>query len=142
MHLPGAPTVDTPTAGDSSDRIATTKFATNLIGAEGPPATSVTGADAFGASPVVGVSVYYARQDHDHGLPAAPLSTYAGNPNTHVAATAIGQLLKDTSTPGLWQATAADNAHWIQIGGVLPTADPAIAGSLWANAGVVTVSAG
>jgi len=34
------------------------------------PATSVTGPDAFGASAVVGTSLLYARQDHDHGLPA------------------------------------------------------------------------
>jgi Type VI secretion system/phage-baseplate injector OB domain len=34
-----------------------------------PPATTVTGPDAFGASAVVGTSTNYARQDHDHGLP-------------------------------------------------------------------------
>src|ERR1035437_407642 len=32
----------------------------------GPPATTVTGPDAFGASAVIGVSLLYARQDHDH----------------------------------------------------------------------------
>ncbi len=42
-------------------------------GGGGPsPATSVTGPDAFGATPVVGASLSYARQDHDHGLPANP----------------------------------------------------------------------
>ena len=34
-------------------------------------ATSVTGPDAFGAGAVVGTSTQFARQDHDHGLPAA-----------------------------------------------------------------------
>ena len=35
-------------------------------------ASTVTGADAFGATPVVGVGTTYARNDHDHGLPADP----------------------------------------------------------------------
>ena len=36
------------------------------------PASTVTGPDAFGASAVVGTGTTYARDDHDHGLPAAP----------------------------------------------------------------------
>lgn len=44
----------------------------DVPGGSGTPATSVTGPDAFGAAAVVGVSTNYARQDHDHGLPAAP----------------------------------------------------------------------
>lgn len=44
-----------------------------LITEEGPqPATSVTGPDAFGAVSSTGTSTRYARQDHDHGLPANP----------------------------------------------------------------------
>jgi hypothetical protein len=35
------------------------------------PATSVTGPDSYGSPAVVGTSLAYARQDHDHGLPAA-----------------------------------------------------------------------
>ena len=46
-----------------------------LEGTSGVPATSVTGPDAFGASPVVGVSTDYARQDHDHGLPTPPIQS-------------------------------------------------------------------
>jgi hypothetical protein len=34
-----------------------------------PPATTVTGPDAIGAPAVVGTGLYYARNDHDHGLP-------------------------------------------------------------------------
>ena len=34
-----------------------------------PPATTVTGPDAYGAPAAVGVSTRYARGDHDHGLP-------------------------------------------------------------------------
>jgi hypothetical protein len=41
------------------------------------PATTVTGPDAFGASAVVGMSALYARQDHDHGLPANPVTLAA-----------------------------------------------------------------
>jgi hypothetical protein len=35
-----------------------------------PPATTVTGPDAIGAPAVVGTGLHYARNDHDHGLPA------------------------------------------------------------------------
>ena len=35
------------------------------------PASTVVGADAFGAPPEVGSSTAYAREDHDHGLPSA-----------------------------------------------------------------------
>ncbi len=38
------------------------------------PASTVTGPDAFGDPAVVGTSLLYARQDHNHGLPAAPAS--------------------------------------------------------------------
>ena len=42
-------------------------------GVGGPaPATTVTGPDAYGASAVVGTGTTYARDDHNHGLPAAP----------------------------------------------------------------------
>jgi hypothetical protein len=44
-------------------------------GNKGPstgPATSVVGPDAYGAAAAVGVGTSYARNDHDHGLPAAP----------------------------------------------------------------------
>ena len=42
-------------------------------GGSGPsPATTVTGPDAYGASAVVGTGTHYARNDHNHGLPAAP----------------------------------------------------------------------
>jgi hypothetical protein len=35
------------------------------------PATTVTGPDAFGDPAVVGTGLSYARDDHDHGLPAS-----------------------------------------------------------------------
>jgi hypothetical protein len=35
-----------------------------------PPATTVTGPDTIGAPAVVGTGLHYARNDHDHGLPA------------------------------------------------------------------------
>jgi len=47
-------------------------------GGGGTPATTVTGPDVYSAPAVVGTSLLYARQDHDHGLPAAPApSLYA-----------------------------------------------------------------
>jgi hypothetical protein len=38
--------------------------------ASAPPATTVTGPDTIGAPAVVGTGLHYARNDHDHGLPA------------------------------------------------------------------------
>ena len=38
------------------------------------PASTVTGPDAFGAAHAVGTSNNYAREDHDHGLPANPVN--------------------------------------------------------------------
>ena len=53
----------------------------------------------------------------------------------------IGDRCNDTSTPALWHATAADDSHWIQFGGVLPTsAAGLVAGSFWNNGGVVNVA--
>jgi hypothetical protein len=89
-----------------------------------PAATSVTGPDAFGASSVVGSSGHYARADHNHGLPASTSITSVG---TLTALTVSGAVdLTDSSV----KMTA------------LPTSDPAVIGALWANSGVVTVSAG
>jgi hypothetical protein len=48
---------------------------TALLGGTCPvasAATTVTGPDTYGAAAVVGVGTSYARNDHDHGLPAAP----------------------------------------------------------------------
>ena len=62
-------------------------------GGSGTPATTVTGPDAFGAAPVVGVSLLYARADHDHGLPANPapgVATTVTGPDAFGAAAAVG----------------------------------------------------
>ena len=62
-------------------------------GGSGTPATSVTGPDSFGASPAVGTATNYARQDHDHGLPANPApsasSTVTG-PDAYGASAVVG----------------------------------------------------
>ncbi len=47
------------------------------VGSTVSPATTVTGPDAFGAAAVVGTSALYAREDHDHGLPADPTVAFA-----------------------------------------------------------------
>ncbi len=49
-----------------------------------PPATTVTGPDTFGQAAVVGTGTNYARNDHGHGLPAAPAGT--GRTALYVAA--------------------------------------------------------
>jgi hypothetical protein len=58
------------------------------------PATTVTGPDAFGASAVVGTGTHYARNDHDHGLPAAPsvpaAATTVTGPDAYGASAAVG----------------------------------------------------
>ena len=60
----------------------------------GTPATTVTGPDAFGAAAVVGTSTLYAREDHDHGLPAAPAvptpATTVTGPDVFGAAAVVG----------------------------------------------------
>ena len=64
-----------------------------------------------------------------------------GNPNSAIAALEIGDCCIDTATPGMWIATAADDAHWIQFGGILPTsASGLVTGSFWNNSGVVNVA--
>lgn len=47
------------------------------------PATSVVGGTAFGAAPVVGVSLGYARADHSHGTPTDPLPGHLAAPDPH-----------------------------------------------------------
>lgn len=65
------------------------------------------------------------------------------NPIGVVTPTQEGDVCVVLTGPGFFQATSAgDDTAWIQIGGVLPTADPHVANSLWNNAGIVTVSAG
>ena len=58
------------------------------------PASSVTGPDAFGSLAVVGTSAFYARQDHDHGLPNAPTvpspATTVTGPDAFGALAAVG----------------------------------------------------
>lgn len=64
-----------------------------------------------------------------------------GNPNGVIAASTAGDLCVDTSTPGVWQATAADNSHWIQFGGTLPTSSAGlVTGSFYTTANVVHVA--
>jgi len=95
-----------------------------------PPATTVTGPDAFGDSAVVGTGTHYARNDHDHGLPAAPTMAWgeaatatfsgSGSPVGVVTPNGEGDLYVDTTTPALYQATGATSADWQLVGGGLP----------------------
>jgi hypothetical protein len=47
--------------------------------AYGTPATTVTGPDAFGATATVGTGLLYARNDHNHGLPAGIANPLTGD---------------------------------------------------------------
>ncbi len=79
------------------------------------PATTVTGPDAFGAASAVGTSTLYARQDHDHGLPAAPSpaltsdSSYITAAVTPVASTPTN-LTSLSLGAGTWLIHAQANA--------------------------------
>ncbi len=66
-------------------------------GGSGPsPATTVTGPDAYGASAVVGTGTTYARNDHDHGLPANPVTSAASLAAIKASFTAANQIIKGT----------------------------------------------
>lgn len=61
------------------------------------PATTVTGPDAFGGATHVGVGTHFAREDHDHGLPAitatdisAAAATTVTGPDAFGDATHVG----------------------------------------------------
>jgi hypothetical protein len=63
-------------------------------GAIPSPASTVTGPDAYGDAAVVGTGTDYARDDHNHGLPAAtavpaPASTVTG-PDAYGASAVVG----------------------------------------------------
>jgi hypothetical protein len=51
------------------------------------------------------------------GLSPVRIFRYPGNPNSHVTASADGDLCVDTSTPALYQASAATNGNWSALGG-------------------------
>ena len=84
---------------DENDQIHAIEVALGPTGTPGPlltalAATSVVGPDAFGAGAVVGTSTQFARQDHDHGLPANPVPSFAtpsavGQSNTTGSAATI-----------------------------------------------------
>ncbi len=61
-----------------------------------PPATTVTGPDIFGAAAAVGTGTNYARSDHDHGLPANPVTSAASLAAIKASFTAANQIIKGT----------------------------------------------
>lgn len=59
--------------------------------------------------------VWSMNPDGSFSLPnGTSLFSYASNPNGNVAATSIGDVCV-TSEPAFYQATAADNAHWVRL---------------------------
>lgn len=96
------------------------------------PSSTVTGPDAYGASPAAGVATTYSRGDHDHGLPAStaglPLGlTGATAATRYVGATASGAPTSGTFSTGdyivdqsgsVWICTAGGTSGtWAQIVG-------------------------
>ena len=72
---------------------ANTGWETTSSGASIPPATTVTGPDAFGAPAAVGTGTHYARNDHDHGLPGNPApdpATTVTGPDAYGAPADVG----------------------------------------------------
>ena len=78
-------------------------------GGGGPsPATTVTGPDSFGDSAVVGTGTKYARDDHDHGLPAASPASFSGagvDATTGVINQSGGMVITDTEDDGFTVGT-------------------------------------
>ena len=101
-----------------------TSTITNTGGGGVLPATTVTGPDSFGDSAVVGTGTKYARDDHDHGLPAAPglpawFQSGSGSPVGSVTPNTVGGLYFDTSgVTGLWVAFGATSADWSGLGNI------------------------
>ncbi len=93
VTTPTGPTVGVEVA--TSPKLGGTAAATFAKTATVPAAaTTVTGPDAYGAAAAVGTGTAYARDDHDHGLPAAP----AGIPITaETSATGVA-LINGTQT--------------------------------------------
>ena len=93
VTTPTGPTVGVEVA--TSPKLGGTAAATIAKKATVPAAaTTVTGPDAYGAAAAVGTGTAYARDDHDHGLPAAP----AGIPITaETSATGVA-LINGTQT--------------------------------------------
>jgi hypothetical protein len=66
------------------------------------------------------------------------LFVFNGDPNGSIAANDIGDLCIDTVTPALWQASAADDSHWVQIGTVTAPTDSHTATSAFGAVAVGT----
>ena len=85
-------------------------------GGGGDPATSVTSETSFGISPVVGTSLYYARQDHTHGSPTNPVTDHA-TLATGVHGVSSGNIASDnlvsTSLKGLCPTLPNDDAKFL-----------------------------
>ncbi len=96
-----------------------------LVTGGGGPATTVTGPDAFGAAAVVGTSTDYARQDHDHGLPAkgdlSSIGVFAVAPtetgtvaSTPPSSASVQAILGNLSLGSAWQNTG-DYDVWLTV---------------------------
>ncbi len=99
------------------------------------PATTVTGPDAYGAVSAVGTSTLYARQDHDHGLPAAPSPALTSD-SSYITAT----VTLVASTPTNLTSLSLGAGTWLihAQANVLNEAAATMAWGIW----ITTTSAG
>jgi len=88
QSIPGIPTGGT--ANQALTKIDGTNYNVQwatVAGGGGTPATTVTSETTYGIASAVGTSTNYARQDHTHGSPTAPVIP---NPATTVTTQAVG----------------------------------------------------
>lgn len=98
------PVITTDAEGRVTDAVAT------AVPAGVNPATTVAGPAAYGDAAVVGTGTEYARNDHDHGLPAAPsasLSSLVSSLSADYTLTGTSAVILSTSSLaiGTWLIT-------------------------------------
>ena len=123
VTTPTGPTVGVEVA--TSPKLGGTAAATIAKKATVPAAaTTVTGPDAYGAAAVVGTGTAYARDDHDHGLPAAP----AGIPITAETSATGVTLINGTQTILSVTAPNDGKVHILLAASSIKTVSSAITG--------------
>lgn len=81
---------------------------------QGPsPATAVSAATTFGLVPAVGLEASYARADHTHGTPQAPvLAGDASGPATGNRVSRLQGVPVSSAPPAVGQALVFDGQAW------------------------------
>lgn len=77
------------------------------VGAAGVPATTVVTSNVYAQASAVGTSTNYAREDHVHGTPSTPVTTFAVANNASVNAATGTVTLTNSLTPTFTSAAAS-----------------------------------